>query len=369
MHSQLHRAGLAALVLFTSSAYAVEPQPGDILAVGPDVPKIEHMAALGDPSYQAQLGGLYLSGTGVPKDTAKAIDWFHKAALQDYDKAEYALGMIYSLNPDTPHDYPQAAVWFHKAVVQGNMNAAVMLGALYEQGMGVPQSDQTAMGWYKMAADRDIPAAQYALAYDYYTGKGSEADRTQMLPLLQRAADQGFMLAEALLGGMYLSGRLVPKDETKAVELLHKSIAQGSLSSQCTLANYYLQSTATADQIAQARRWLEEGATKGGIQAAECLNTEAWILATAADPVRRDSVKAIQYATEALAICPTDSGCLDTMAAAYAAAGQYDQAVAEQQKAIAAWTPGPKEEEGRKQEMQARLDLYRAHKPYVDPTS
>ena len=92
------------------------------------------------------------------------------------------------------------------------------------------------------------------------------------------------------------------------------------------------------------------------------LNSWAWQLATCPDAKYRDGKKALEYAGKA----NEKSGgkkpeCLDTVAAALAEAGQFDEAIKSQKKAIELL--GPKADEQRKA-MQARLKLYEAGKPF-----
>ncbi len=91
------------------------------------------------------------------------------------------------------------------------------------------------------------------------------------------------------------------------------------------------------------------------------LNRAAWVLATCDDPAVRDGRRAVELAQQALKIVERqtlktkdDSGIHDTLAAAYAETGQFDQAQAEETKAIQAAAEQPVRVEG----MQARLELY-----------
>ncbi|MDR3619295.1 MAG: tetratricopeptide repeat protein [Paludisphaera borealis] len=91
-------------------------------------------------------------------------------------------------------------------------------------------------------------------------------------------------------------------------------------------------------------------------------NQRAWIWATAADADLRDGKRAVESATRAGEIDGwKDPNILDTLAAAQAEAGDFDAAVASQEKAIALI---PADEAGRRNDFQTRLDLFRAGKPY-----
>ena len=64
-------------------------------------------------------------------------------------------------------------------------------------------------------------------------------------------------------------------------------------------------------------------------------NVLAWILATSPDAGYRDGVKAVELAQKAVAIQPQYYGFWDTLASAYAEAGNFKDAIATQEKAIA----------------------------------
>lgn len=89
------------------------------------------------------------------------------------------------------------------------------------------------------------------------------------------------------------------------------------------------------------------------------LASMAWILATHPDAGIRNGGRAVGLAQRAIALVPyQDPGLLDTLAAAYAEAGQFDQAVSTAESASAA-AFGPRAEAIGK-----RLELYKQQKPY-----
>ena len=91
------------------------------------------------------------------------------------------------------------------------------------------------------------------------------------------------------------------------------------------------------------------------------LNSKAWILATARSTGLRDGHEAIRLAREAVHL-NDNPDIRDTLAAAYAEAGQFDDAVAEQERAIEMLRAAGRDDEVA--DFQNRLDLYRYGQPY-----
>ncbi len=98
----------------------------------------------------------------------------------------------------------------------------------------------------------------------------------------------------------------------------------------------------------------------------EDLNNLAWLLATCPDARLRDGVQAVNHAERACEL--THYGVtplVGTLAAAYAEAGRYDDAMAAAQKACALATAAGERE--LLETNQKLLALYRAHQPYHEP--
>ena len=95
----------------------------------------------------------------------------------------------------------------------------------------------------------------------------------------------------------------------------------------------------------------------------EVLNGLAYTLATSRDPKVRDGATAILLGEKAVAVTQRrNPALLDTLASAYAEAGEFSKAVAVQEEAI-----GFLEDEKQKIEFSSRLKLYQAQKPYRQP--
>jgi uncharacterized protein len=88
---------------------------------------------------QTSVGWMYGTGIGVPKDYVEAVNWYKKAAAQDFASAQFDLGVLYTNGLGISQDYAKAAEWYRKAADQGYPEAQLSLGNVYRLGIGVPQ--------------------------------------------------------------------------------------------------------------------------------------------------------------------------------------------------------------------------------------
>lgn len=87
-------------------------------------------ANAGDATSQFLLGGMYITGSGVTKDDAKAIEWYTKAAEQGHAEAQYYLSIIL-YGGDSHKDRVKAIEWCTSAAEQRHVEAQSFLGEMY----------------------------------------------------------------------------------------------------------------------------------------------------------------------------------------------------------------------------------------------
>ena len=81
------------------------------------------LAEQGDARAQFSFGLLYENGDGVPRDYAKARQWYEKASAQGDGKAQLYLGLQSSFGQGVPMDVVEAYMWYSLAADNGNMHA------------------------------------------------------------------------------------------------------------------------------------------------------------------------------------------------------------------------------------------------------
>jgi tetratricopeptide (TPR) repeat protein len=141
---------------------------------------------------------------------------------------------------------------------------------------------------------------------------------------------------------------------TEAIRLNPK-IASGHFN----LANVLLHKGKTAEAIIQFEEALS--LEPGSVQ---CMNDLAWLLATTSKTELCDPNRAIMLSEKACELTNYKKPeLLDTLAAGYAAGGNYSKAVETAEKALELCKPS---QEKLKKEIILRLDLYKKKKPYIE---
>ncbi len=93
----------------------------------------------------------------------------------------------------------------------------------------------------------------------------------------------------------------------------------------------------------------------------EIINNLAWTLATCPDASLRDGKAALNYALRACQVSNwQNAAAIDTLAAAYAETGDFDNAVKYENKYLTSLSLSTSDAA----EGEARLALYQAHQPY-----
>ena len=186
---------------------------------------------------QNSLGFMFLNGKGVEQSDTEAVEWFRKAANQGYAAGQYNLGLMYQNGLGVDKDFTQAANWFLMAANQGYADAQDSYGSLCQDGEGVAKNEKEAVAWFAKAANQGNANAQNNLGYMYRNGRGglakSDANAAEWY---RKAAAQGHSGAQNNLAFMYHYGFGVKRNMKEALKLYEKSANQGNTSAMFNLA-------------------------------------------------------------------------------------------------------------------------------------
>jgi TPR repeat protein len=110
------------------------------------------LADKNNASAQYWLAHMTELGLGMPRDPAKAVELYKKAAGQGLDAAELRLGEIYLDGDLVTPDFAEAKIYLEKSAYQGDAHAAMLLGQMYRIGLGVTAQPTEAYAWSEVGA-------------------------------------------------------------------------------------------------------------------------------------------------------------------------------------------------------------------------
>lgn len=181
----------------------------------------------GDADATYDVGCLYYSGLGVPKDFRRAWAWFGAAAKGGSHKAKYFIGLLYLRGYGVARNDQVAKMWFLRAAKQGDHSAEYAIGRLYLKGTGLKKSNSSALRWFLRAARGGNTLAMVAAAALYQ--RQSPPNLQKAVAWLKKAAAAGDGKAMEKLGGFYFTGKGVRQSYPKAISWLKRSAAAGNL--------------------------------------------------------------------------------------------------------------------------------------------
>ena len=190
----------------------------------------------GHAPSQNNLGFLYYTGQGTPRDYAQALHWYEKSAAQNDPMAEYNLGTLYYRGLGVTKDFKKARALYLQAAQQGNVTAQNNLGFIYEHGLGVTRDFREAVRWYKLAAKNGHGYAQRNLAEMYEHGLGAHKDYSQALSWYKKAAAKGHAHAQMKLGLLFENGWGTSKDPVEAYAWYSVAMAGGNTKAKDAVA-------------------------------------------------------------------------------------------------------------------------------------
>ncbi len=199
-------------------------------------------AVAGDANAQNIMGAAFDDGNGVTQNYSRAVEWWEKAAAQDFSKALYNLGEFW-LNgrPGIEPDYPKAYPLFERAAKQDNADAIGNMGFMREQGLGVEADLEMAVALYMRADELGAIFATGNLGSLYAQGKGVEKDYVLAFAYMTKAAEAGDAASFSNLGVMFELGYNVAANKLAAFTFYGQAMALGDARGANNLASLMLE--------------------------------------------------------------------------------------------------------------------------------
>ena len=205
------------------------------------------------------LGVMGQRGLGVEKNAAEALAWYRKAAEAGDRRGAALAGMPLASRAATPaqmaehgdprqqfnlaaqleqeRKYDEAIQWYTRAAAQDFRPAELNLAQMYEKGMGVKQDTAEARKRYRRLSELGDDEARYRAA----KLAADEGDNKEALALYERLVRDDEWRAMLDLGQMHEEGRGVPKN-LRARRELYERAAERSTWARARLGILYLES-------------------------------------------------------------------------------------------------------------------------------
>lgn len=223
----------------------------------------ERAAASGHRRAQINAGTMYFRGQGTARDLIRARAWLEKAAAQDDPYALYALGRAMDeVQGAAMADPVRAADLYRRAAQRGHPLAALRYGLALSEGNGVAKDLAAAQTWLIYAEKNGTPEAALALG-DMIARAPPTRDKAANLKTLQAAitwyegaANAGLPSAQFKLGNAYLAGIGVTRDPQQAQQWYARAAAQGMPDAQHALGLFLTAGAAGPADPVEGYKWL-----------------------------------------------------------------------------------------------------------------
>lgn len=293
-----------------------------------------HALALADDDAAQTFLGLQMRRT---RRSAAAESWLRQASRSNNALASLTLADIYlgkarlSSKNDRQSWLERAERQLLRAIAAGYDSAMLNLGLLYMQGVyGADQAD-AGERLINRAADLDNVEALLRLGTLAYAEDPADA-----VPFFRRAAakDQHAKVQYATLLAL---PELAERFNDQAWHWLREVAEEGDPEAMLLVGDLYVKGVHVRTSMRRARSWFRK-VVKAAPDNAHFVNEVAWRLAVSTLPKLRDERYALKIMERVMAdednAARSNPAYLDTWAAAHAANGNFDRAVALQQEAI-----------------------------------
>lgn len=209
----------------------------------------------------------YYTGSGLPKNYEKAVEYFAKAAENGHREAAVYMGKCWEMGSGVKADPAIAKRWYEKAAKLGASSAEFQNAKKVSQSasgsQNITKASRPASSGYKVQED---PARS-----DYEAGLLNEGKKNFVTAVLlyKIAAEKGNMAALTRLGLCYKNGLGVTKDDVEAAQLFLKAARSGEAEAMLYLGECHENGQGMVRDNVQARMWYEKAARAGRMEEAQ----------------------------------------------------------------------------------------------------
>ena len=223
----------------------------------------EKAASAGHHRAQINAGTLYFRGQGTPRDLVTARAWLEKAAAQEDPYALYALGRALDDSAGQAMPDPvRSADLYRRAAQLGHPIAALRYGLALNDGLGVRKNPALAQQWLIYAERWGVPEAALAMGdiaartpASRDKGANEKAVRTAVT-WYEAAAQAGVSSAQFKLANAYFAGAGVQRDPQQALRWYQRAAAQGQPEAQHACGIFLIGGLAGPPDAVDGYKWL-----------------------------------------------------------------------------------------------------------------
>lgn len=141
----------------------IETYAVDVEKYNRDIEKVKPQADAGDPKAQVQLASLYFDGPYALELMPEIVSLYEKSAKQDFNEAQYYLGVMYDKGRGVDNDDLKARAWYKVAATNGHSIAQFNYAVFLMQGRGGSKNAKEAWEWVEKSSAQGYPSAQRAM--------------------------------------------------------------------------------------------------------------------------------------------------------------------------------------------------------------
>lgn len=356
----------------------------------------------GDKRSHQALGWMLQNGAGCVKDYNLALNYYKKAHAEGYFHACTGLGYQYQNGLGCRKNLKRAAEYYRQGMENNVADCFYNTGVLYDNGEYFNQDKNKAIELYEKAEKLGSVYAKFYLALRYLSGQDVKKNRRKALQLLkesilderksfylagrefqrfadkhfdesnsldkkqavywyEQAAKRGYAWSYISLGYLYAQGEIVKQDISKAIYYYKKAIKAGCHPANGYMGYLYWKGKDIKKNHQKAKELFERGYAHEDFRHK---NAYAWLLSTSPNKKLINGDFATKLAKAGIKEIGKKAYLIDTLAASYAATGNFSEAIKTQKSAIRLLKKENKLNQ--LEDFQNRLAVYQSNKRWVE---
>lgn len=225
--------GLLMLLLVPPAILGVRSALAPRMCAPDDLTDCTKQCERGHPGSCFALGMMHENGAGMPRNEARAAEYFQSACDRQHAVACYTLGDMREKGKGGPVDFVAAARWYTMACDANNAQSCNAVARMYQDGFGVAQDLAQAARLFRKSCDGGYPTGCGNLGGMMQRGLSMPANVAEARKLYEKGCEAGSAPSCGNLGSLYMDGIDVVQNDERAASL-YKQACDGGYGFGCT---------------------------------------------------------------------------------------------------------------------------------------